>query len=205
MHGEFRASTRRFSAAPVSGVSLVRVTFTDGVEGQWDVLVDPADPNFTLPAVPGALRDRIFRDGTGLSGEAAQRKAMALLIADGRPFDEVIAENPAARSPTQLTGWSQVEALIPSLIFTSTPAVLRDDDSLELKTFGFDVVRRGRVKVTFEGGNGCPDVTLSTEPLRFTLSPACSGSSVVIRAELLDREGAPLMPPVETRFTAAIQ
>jgi hypothetical protein len=203
--GQFRAGTRSFTAAPVAGVSLVRVTFTDGLEGQWDVLVDPAAPEFSLPAVPGTLRDRIFRDGNGLTGEASQRRVSALRFFDGRPFDELIGENPAARPPGDLTAWSHLDAVLPSVAFAATPAVIPDNTALQLKVFGFEVGRDGHVRVTFEGGADCPQVTLSREPLRFAPTVLCRGQSVVVRAELLDLNLAPLLPPVTTSFTAKIE
>jgi hypothetical protein len=203
--GEFRAGTRSFSAAPVSGVSLVRVTFTDGVEGQWDVLVDAAAPAFRLPAVPGSLRDRVFRDGNGITGEASQRRVSALRFGAVRPFDELIGENPAARPPGDLTARSHADAVLPSVVFASTPAVLAQGTALELKTFGFGAGRDGKVSVTFEGGSDCPTVTLSAEPLRFTPIALCRGQSVLVRAELLDADLAPLIPPVSTSFTTRIE
>lgn len=39
----------------------------------------------------------------------------------------------------------------------------------------------------------------------FSLPPQCTGSRVVVRAELLDRQGAPLVPAVEASFTTSIQ
>jgi hypothetical protein len=206
--GRFDYPSRRFAAAPLEGVSALKLTFTDRMQSQWHVFVDPAAPAFRLPLVPGTLRDRLFGTGNSMTGEGSQLKLKALRFegTEGvQGFSAVIGQNAAARSLAALTGWSEVEARTQTIAFASTPAVLVDPKVLEVVVTGFEQgFRDESVRVTFEGGMNCPEVRVSSLPIRFTVRSECKGASVVIKAEVLSL-GVPMNPPLETRFTTTIQ
>ena len=195
---------RSFDMEATTGVTVVRVTFTDGLESQWDVLVDPASPRFTLPSVP-ALRDRLFQNGNKVTGRRSRMEVKTFRREITDTFAETLEQNPAA-SPPRLSAWSQVQ---------TRPMVIAFRDVLPNAQLG----RQAIVQVEVEGFRqgwlpeddglvqltvtGCGSVTSTTGAL--TLPFACRGQDLVMRAELLDSDGLPLVPSVAVSQTVTIQ
>ncbi len=223
-------SSRSFRLVTPTGVNVVRVSLSDALQSRWDVVVDAASPAFTLPAVPGTLRDRLFTNGNGASGARSELVVQALRMTQdpsvvGSPpvtfsdYAELNAAN-AGRTTDLLTAFSTLDYGSPQIAFTTpatTPVTISRGSMLVLAVKGFSIgtgaANDGVVRLSFVGGTGCPEAVLSTEPpvagsgtLGHPLPTACTGAAVTIRAELLKTDGAtPLSPPVARTITATIQ
>ena len=216
---------RSFRLAALSGVNVLRVSFSDNLETRWDVLVDPASPSFTLPAAVGAMRDRLLSNGDRSSMVVqAFRMTKDPLVLTSAPitFTEYVELNDtnADRTTDFLTAFSFLNYAPPSIAFktpASSPATIVKGSKLVLTVGGFSIGTAGTddgvVRITFTGGTGCTEGIVSTEipakgsgEVEFALPAACGGTDIVIKAELLKTDSAtPINPAVAKTITATIQ
>ncbi|MFZ5439149.1 MAG: hypothetical protein ACOZQL_04030 [Myxococcota bacterium] len=222
---------RSFALAAVTGVNVLRVSFSDNLETRWDVIVDPSSPGFSLPTVPGALRDRLFDNGNAMTGNRSSYVVQAFrMVKDplttGSPaitFNTYVEANDtnADRTTDFLTAFSFLNYAPPSIGFktpSANPATIAAGSKLVLEVKSFVVGTAGTddgvVKLSFTGGSGgCVDAVINAEtPMKgsgeveYTLPTACTGMGVSIKAELLKTDGAtPIAPAVSKTITATIQ
>lgn len=221
---------RSFRLAAVTGVNVLRVSFSDDLESRWDVLVDPSAPGFSLPTPPGALRDRIFDNGNSATGARSSYVVQAFRMAKdplttGSPavtFANYVEANDtnADRTTDFLTAFSFLNYSPPSIGFktpSANPATITAGSKLVIEVGSFAVGTTGTddgvVKLSFTGGTGCADAVINAEtPMKgsgeveHTLPTACTGAGITIKAELLKTDGTtPIAPAVSATITATIQ
>jgi hypothetical protein len=214
VEGRFDFGARTYSAEPVSDVSALVITFTDQLASRWEIVVDPADPNFTLPDVPGVLRDRLFFGGNRVMGLRSLQRVKALRFA-GEDFTAVVQRHSALRPISALTAWSQVDVRPLALSFKAPQQPITPRGSrIVVHTEGFRSGVDGFVPLRVEG-TGCslmfdleelvvPSWELENpRDLEFTLPMACVGT-VSLHAELVDLQRRPLVPPVEVNLSVEI-
>jgi hypothetical protein len=180
-------------------VSVLRVSFNDGFPTSWDVLVDPASPGFTLPPVPGTLRDRLFSNG-----ERSRWSVQAQRLEGVDTFTKYLQ----ATEPV-LTGffWEELRAV---RLILESPAAISPGSNVTLDVEGFVLgtgpADDGVIALSFAGGTNCPsELVRYPTSGQYRLPPACVGRAVTIRAELMERDGTtPLSPPVAWTITVAI-
>jgi hypothetical protein len=225
--GAIPARSFRITGA-LTGVNVVRVSFADALQTRWDILVDPASPGFTVPPVPGTLRDRVFSNNVaqGIRSDLlvqAFRMAKDPLNPPSTPvsFTDYVELNDtnADRTTDFLTAFSFLDYARPEISFktpSSSPATITAGSKLVMNVTGFsigtDASDDGIVGVTFAGGAGCTNTTISTEtPMKgsgtveLTLPATCLGTGIVINAALLKNATTALSPPVSASITATIQ
>ena len=216
---------------PFPGVNVIRVSFADGLETRWDVLVDPASPGFTVPPVPGTLRDRLFVNGNMATGARSDLLVQAFrmtkdpLNPPSTPVSFVdyveLNDTNADRTTDFLTAFSFLNYGKPTIGFktpASSPATITRGSKLVVSVKGYSIgttpgTNDGVVKLSFTGGTGCADVVLTTEvpmagsgDLEHTLPTACTGAGIVITAELLKTDSTTaIAPAVRSTITATIQ
>jgi hypothetical protein len=218
-------------ATNLTGVNVLRVSFADGQERRWDVLVDPASPGFTLPAMPAGvtLSDRLFSNGMSAGSRSTllvQAFRMAKDPSAATPvavsFNEFVELNDtnSDRTTDFLTAFSFLDYGRPEVSFktpAANPANIMAGSKIVVEVSGFNIgtgaSNDGVVRLSFTGGTGCTDVTLSTEvpmagsgELEHTLPAGCTGMGVVVKAELMKPNGTtPLAPAVSKTTTVNIQ
>lgn len=226
---------------PVAGVNVVRVSFADSLETRWDILVDPAAAGcgtgtnppcggFTVPPVPGTLRDRLFSNGNSATGARSTLLVQAFrmvkdplnLPSTPVTFTDFVELNDTNMDRTTdfLTAFSFLDYGRPTIAFktpASSPATITRGSTLTVEVGGFSVgmtpgTNDGVVRFAFTGGTGCADVVVNSEVMagngevQHMLPMACTGTNITIRAELLKTDGTtPLAPPVASTITATIQ
>lgn len=232
----FRLSAAAATALAAS-VNVLRVSFADSLETRWDIIVDPTSaafavtPGFTVPPVPGTLRDRLFTNGNSATGARSDLLVQAIrmvkdplnLPSTPVTFNDYVELNDtnSDRTTDFLTGFSFLNYGKPTIGFktpAATPATITRGSKLVVEVAGFSIgttpgTNDGVVRLVFTGGTGCADVVLNTETpmagsgeLEHTLPMACTGSNITVRAELLKPDGlTPIVPAVASTITATIQ
>ena len=215
-------------AGATPNVNVIRVSISDDLDTRWDVLVDAAAPNFTLPLPPGALRDRIYSNGNAATGDRGTMVVQAFrMVKDplttGSPavnFNAYVELNDtnADRTTDFLTAFSFLTYAPPSVGFktpSANPATITAMSKLVVTVSSFAVgtaaTDDGVVKFSFTPNTGCPDAIVSTEaPMKgsgeveYTLPAGCTGMRS-IKAELLKSDMAtPIAPAVSKTITATI-
>ncbi|MDP1824529.1 MAG: carboxypeptidase-like regulatory domain-containing protein [Archangium sp.] len=215
---------------PVPGVNVIRVSFADAIETRWDILVDAAAPGFTVPPVPGTLRDRLFANNV-----AGGTRSDLLVQAFRMTKDPLVTTSPAVsftdyvelndtnadRTTDFLTAFSFLSYGKPTIEFktpSANPATIVAGSKIVVSVGGFSIgttpgTNDGVVRLSFTGGPAaCATVVLSTEvpmagsgDLEHTLPAGCVGAGIGIRAELLKVDSStPINPAVATTITATI-
>jgi hypothetical protein len=229
--GAVPARSFRMSGA-VAGVNVVRVSFADAIETRWDILVDPASPGFTVPAVPGTLRDRLFTNGNSATGARSDLLVQAFrMVKDPLNFPSTpvtfteyveLNDTNADRTTDFLTAFSFLNYGKPTIGFktpSTSPATVAAGSKLVIEVAGFSIgttpgTNDGVVKLSFTGGPAaCVDAVLSTETpmagsgeLEHTLAAGCTGAGITIRAELVKTDSmTAIAPAVASTITATIQ
>jgi hypothetical protein len=223
--GAVPARSFRMSGA-VTGVNVVRVSFSDSLQTRWDIMVDPASPGFTVPPVPGALRDRLFTNGNSATGARSDLVVQAFRmtkdpLTTGSPavtFTDFVELNDTNgdRTTDFLTAFSFLSYGAPSISFktpSTNPANITKGSNIVITTKSFVIgPNDGAVQLSFAGGTGCTNTVLTTETtagngeLSYTLPMSCTGNGITVRAELVKTIGpAVLNPAVAATITATIQ
>lgn len=227
--GAVPARSFRMSGA-VTGVNVIRVSFADAIETRWDILVDPASPGFTVPPVPGTLRDRLFANNVA-GGTRSDLLVQAFRmnkdpLTSGSPavsFADYVELNDtnADRTTDFLTAFSFLSYGKPTIEFktpSANPATITAGSKIVVSVGGFSIgttpgTNDGVVRLSFTGGPAaCATVVLSTEvpmagsgDLEHTLPAGCTGAGIGIRAELLKTDSStPINPAVAATITATI-
>ncbi len=192
-----------------------------------------ATKGFTVPPVPssGAFRDRLFANGNSTTGARSELLVQAFrMVKDplnlpSMPvtFTDYVELNDtnADRTTDFLTAFSFLNYGKPTVGFktpSTNPATIARGSIIKIEVAGFSIgnsqgTNDGVVRLTFTGGTGCAAVVLNTETpmagsgeLDHALPMACTGTNIVIRAELLKPDGTtPLAPAVASTLTATIQ
>lgn len=228
---------RSFRMSPVPGVNVVRVSFADAIETRWDILLDPVAPagmttiGFTVPPVPGTLRDRLFANNVAGGTRSdllvqAFRMTKDPLVLTSAPvtFNDYVELNDTNpdRTTDFLTAFSFLNYGKPTIAFktpATSPATIAAGSKLVVTVKGFSIgttpgTNDGVVKLTFTGGPAaCATATLSTEvpmagsgDLEHTLPAGCVGAGITVRAELVKTDSStPIAPAVAATLTATIQ
>jgi hypothetical protein len=194
---------RSFSAMPASDVTVVRVVIRDALGARWDVLVDPAAPQFTLPAVPGALRDRLFdvglANGKPSTMELQSMRFNAPAFTDRQvAFAEWVSAPELRDSEQHLTAWtrSEVRKKVITILSPREGGELASDRNVVLGLEGTAFGTGGaKALVRVKGGTGCGEFTVDSAAGQVPSS--CRGSAVTIEAELLDENGEPYLPSIQ--------
>lgn len=227
MDGSLRGRSFRIPMA-VAGVNVIRVSISDDLDTRWDVLVDAAAPNFTLPTPPGTLRDRLFSNGNATTGDRGTMVVQAFrMVKDplttgsmAVTFNNYVELNDtnADRTTDFLTAFSFLTYAPPAVDFKTpsmTPATITAMSKLVVTVSSFAVgtaaTDDGVVKFSFTPNTGCPDAIVSTEvPMKgsgeveHTLAAGCTGART-IKVELLKTDMAtPIAPAVAKTITATI-
>lgn len=194
-------AARSVAVPAVAGATAVRVRFTDALGSRWDVTATPG-ARVVLPVVPGVLRDRLFARGSVAQGARAaisvEARRTAGSFADYAGRDDTQAD----REFDRLEAFSFFERPAPSISFVD-PANIRRGGTVRLAWTGFSPPREGHARVSFSGGTGCSTELVDGTELR--LPSSCSGAAVTITAELVQPDGAPLVPPVSSSVTVALE
>ena len=220
------ARSFRFSPMPDLGeVSVVRVSFADGFDRRWDVLIDPASAasGFTLPKPPASSPDRLF----SLNDPSGARSSMMVhtqhLRSGGADltftdFVEVGNTN-GDRLPDLLVGFASLDYKRPTVEFTkptAPAATVAKGSVLTLKVLRFNLGESsgadGVVRLTFTPDSAdCPAALLSHETmlgngvLEYPLPLTCVGTDLLVRAELLKTDTAtPVTPPVSATMQLTV-
>lgn len=224
---------RSFRLAAMTGVGVLRVSFSDSLQTRWDVLVDAAAPGFTLPVIPAGttLRDRLFDNGNGATGGRSELTVQAFRMAKdpaaatqaALSFTEYVEFNDwnSDRTTDFLAAFSFLSYGKPKVGFKepkASGATVARGSKIIIEVSGFSVgtmqgTDDGVVRLTFTGGTGCDPATLNTEvpakgsgELEYTIPTTCSGANVSIKAELMKVNGTdPILPAVSRTITANIQ
>ncbi|MFT3710694.1 MAG: dickkopf-related protein [Archangium sp.] len=196
---------RSFSVAPREDVSVVKVSIKDALGAKWDVLVDPRAPNFTLPTVPGTMRDRLFDLGLS-TGKPSGIELQSLRFSEPVFSDRQVGYAEWVAAPhlrdqlRHLTAWSRLEVRKLSLVLTSPLAnsELTDSRNIVVAVEGVALgpSSSASVALRFKGGTGCVDVITSFPIIR--VPPECHGNSVTIEAELLDENLDSYIPTIQS-------
>ncbi len=222
--GALAARTFKFASA-LTGVGVVRVSFGDAYDQRWDVLLDAAQATtgFVLPKPPGTLRDRTFATGLQASGRSTMlvqafklNTAPAGTTGTNITFNGLVElnSNNLDRVTDFLQAFSLMDYAPPKVSFktpNANPATVAKGSKLVTSVSSFKVgagaTDDGVVKFTFtSGGNpaaGCPEATVATEvqpgngEVEYTLPMTCTGTSISVRAQLMQPNGAaPVLPDV---------
>lgn len=149
-------------AIELTGINVVRVSFTDDLDHHWDVVVDPtvlsATSGFTLPKPPGTLTDRLFGNGMAAGTRSAMVVQALRLNSNPAPgstggapisFTEFVEFNStnADRTTDFLTGFSFMDMSVPKVKFTTpkdygsdaAPVMVAKGTKLVLKVSNFRV------------------------------------------------------------------
>lgn len=230
--GALGPRTFKFSSSPtMTGVSAIRVMFTDRADHRWAVMMDPADATtgFVLPTPPGAYAaaDRTFNTGSSTGSRSAMVVQMVRLnenpaSTSGAAIDFTkLVEFNSFNSDRQIdftTGFSFLDYNRPSVQWV-TPAnggTVAAGGSIKVKVTYFKVGTTasddGTVRVSFPNGpstctpiDGTTDASQGKGEILLTLPAGCSGSNVRMTATLLDISGQPLDPAVSSSIDANIQ
>lgn len=214
--GQFDFVTRRFTLpAQPAEVSVLRVSFTDPLTTQWEVLVDPRSPAFTLPTVPGTLRDRVLANGS-----RARMSVQSLRVSSSTGFSAYLGTyGTSSDISASLNAFSFVDVRPATITFKwpdLATTTLTRGTRLVLFVEGFAVGQGsghdGVVALTFPGASGCPAALLRTEArnagsgiLEYDLPQTCTGTNITILAELVGTDGATaLVPPIARTITVSI-
>jgi hypothetical protein len=199
--------------ADFTGMSVVKITFADGQDHRWEVLVDATKVNstsgFTLPKPPGVYGDRLFANNlssgnrSGMAGQVLRlNSAPGTTTGVALSFNDYVEMNStnADRTTDYLTGFSFLDYGTPSIKFTApTAATLAKGGKVSVAVskfkLGTTADAAGQVLLTATSNNlpvvGCDPVLLSTETtagngaIDYTLPMACVGASIVFKAELV--------------------
>ena len=224
--GAVPARSFRMTGA-LTGVNVVRVSFADALETRWDILVDAASPGFTVPPVPGTLRDRVFANNVAQGTRSdllvqAFRMTKEPLTPPSTPvsFTDFVELNDtnADRTTDFLTAFSFLNYGKPTISFktpATNPATITAGSKVAVNVAAFSIGTQatddGIVGFTFAGGAGCTNTTVSTEvPMKgsgtveLTLPATCRGAGIVINAALLKDPTTALSPPVSASITVTI-
>jgi hypothetical protein len=218
--GELAGRSFRAVGSDLSAASIVRIQFTDRAGRRWQVITHPdtAAFGFILPKPPEGLPDRTFHTGD-IAGERSELTVQALRLRreDASINFQQLVEfngNNADRLGEWMVAVSALDQGRPEISWeTSVPAnnTLTKEKPLTLEVRGArvgtgpsDVV----VKINFSGGIGCETeiITINQDPeadgkLSATLPAGCTGSGVVMAAQLYDNQGqTALAPPVRSVF-----
>ncbi|MFT3708930.1 MAG: carboxypeptidase-like regulatory domain-containing protein [Archangium sp.] len=226
MDGTLKGRSFRIPAA-VAGVNVLRVSFSDDLETRWDVLVDAATPNFTLPVPPAGTRDRLFANGMS-SGDRGTMVVQAFRM----QVDPLVTSSAAVtfnnyvefngtnsdRTTDFLTAFSFLTYAPPTIKFTTpnaTGATITAMSKLvvAVKSFsiGSNATDDGQVRFSFTPATNCPAMSVPTEVMmkgsgnvEFPLPAGCTGA-VQIKAELVKIDGTtPVAPAVAATISATI-
>lgn len=207
---------RSCQLAPVAtGATLARVRLTDAQATRWDTLVDPREPTFTWPEVPGALRDCLYATSNRVVGPQS-RLTVELLSLEGEAgatMDFATAtrrDNLAGdRALERLTAFSRFEAPAPRLRFRTPAGPLARDGRVEVLVEGPPSLSSAWVLFTFTTGSA---TCVESRPadLRYgvqqPLLARCTGSPLTVTAELVGADRVtPLEPPVRAAETFEVQ
>lgn len=223
---------RSFRMSPMAGVNVVRVSFSDDLQTRWDIMLDPAAVapattiGFTVPPVPGAMRDRLFGNGNSATGARSDLTVQAFrmlkdplnLPSTAISFTEFVELNDTNgdRTTDFLTAFSFLSYGKPTIAFktpATNPASIAKGSKLVVTVKAFAIgANDGSVQLSFAGGTGCVNTVLTTETtagngeLEYTLPIACTGTGIIIKAELIKTIGSTVLaPPVSATITATIQ
>ncbi len=216
-------------ATALTGIDVVRVSFSDISESRWDVLVSPESSDFVLPEVPlgSTLRDRLYADSTKTSRSDFVVQGFRMLkdptvaTSGSISFNDYVEFNDtnADRTTDFITAFSFLQYGRPKVSF-DTPkedaSTIAKGEKIVVKVKNYSIGKTagtndGVVKLTFVGGTGCEAAELSTETeagsgkLEYTLPTACSGA-VTMTAELLKIDGTtPQTPAIKATIAVTIQ
>ncbi len=230
---KFNYVARSFFSPAVTGVNVLRISFSDNLQTRWDVLVDPASPSFTLPPMPAGatLRDRLFDNGNSTTGNRSELTVQAFRMTKDPLVTSSTAvgfvdyvefnETNSDRTTDFLTAFSFLSYGAPTISFktpSASPATIVKGSKLVVSVGGFAIGNAatddGVVKFSFGGAAGCTDTVVTTEtPMKgsgeveYALPMACAGTGIMIKAELVknDQTNTPLAPAVAKTITATIQ
>ena len=217
----------------ITGIGVVRVSFSDEMEHRWDVMVDAAQAanGFVLPKPPGTFADRTFTNAM------ANKRSTLLVQAFRLSANPAVATSPAVafnglvefnstnadRITNMLTAFAFIDYAAPGVSFktpNTSPATIVKGSKLVVKVKAFKVGNGasddGVVQFSFrDAGNPvavCPDATVATEvtagngEVEYAMPTACVGASLAVKATLMRPDGTtPLAPEVSTSVTATIQ
>lgn len=228
VQGGLAARTFKFTTDPGStGVSAVRVVFTDATEKRWVVLTDTTTANagFVMPKPPSAtFRDRTFAGTSGarstLIAQFVRATENGLPTGPAATFAKIVEFDgfQADRLTDFTTGFSIIDYGAPDIDWV-TPAMnnatIAKGSEIVVKVSDFKVGATasddGFVRVTFTGGTGCTDIEQKTDAsmgkgeIRLTLPAACAGAGVKMTALLIGANNMAVAPPVSSEITATIQ
>lgn len=216
----------------LTGLSVVRVSFTDMAEHRWNVLVSPTDAastaGFTLPdpttltGASHAWEDRTFSNGVS-TGSRSTMMVQTLSLADGTTTIDF-------KKLVELNG-TNADALIDYTRAFTVYDYSRPTVSWITPTNNGTVAPGGTVKVGvkhFKVGNNAgsgdeggvkvdcgtgtntsvtsyTDASQGKGEISLTLPSGCTGAGKTLTATLVDIAGNPIKPDVATSITANIQ
>ncbi|MFZ5472039.1 MAG: hypothetical protein ACOZIN_21630 [Myxococcota bacterium] len=220
----------RFTSTPnTTGVSTLRVVFTDRNEDRWVVLLNPADAatGFTLPPPPGAFADRTFTNGNATGNRSV------FLVQSLRLNEDPAAANGAAIDFAKLvefnsanadrladftTGFAFIDYSRPTVTWV-TPTnngTVGPGGTIKVGVKAFKIgttaADDGFVRVTFAGGpaactqiDGNTETTAGSGEVSMTLPTGCTGANIQMTASLHDVAGNPLNPSVASTIAVNLQ
>ncbi len=217
----FKFVTGSVASALGTGAQVVRVTFSDELEHRWDVLFDAARAadGFSLPAVPGTLRDRLFKSGMAAGGRSSMQVQALRLSAAPTPaggpalsFQALVELNATNydRVTNYLTAFGFLDYGEQSVSFKTDLAMpVADAGKITVSVAKFKIGTApgddGLVKLSFANAMGmaipgCDTISSSTETkagsgeVEFTLPAACTATGATVKAQLFYDAATPVLP-----------
>jgi hypothetical protein len=221
--GALSGRTFKFgSATTLTGIDVVRVTFTDALERRWDVFFDPSQTSVTLPVPPSTLGDRTFTNGL-TSGDRSTMLVQALSLAADPlvpathlSFNSLVELNGHNLDTitNSLTAFSFIDYSRPSIAFT-TPAAsgstVAKGSNVVVQVKNFNLSTDGAVKLSFKLADApvatCPDQVSATETtpgkgeVQFALAAACAGTGLTMTATLVGADQVTALDPAVASST----
>lgn len=221
------ARTFKFvSGQDLSSMSVVRVQFSDLADHRWLVVTDPATAaaGVVIPKPPMTYADRTFYTGS-TTGERSPLLVQAIRLADGGSavnFNQFVQFNGTNmdRLGDFMVAFSAIDFGRPEISWETPSAgamtpTIAPGSTIVLNVSGFKVgttaADDGVVKITFNGGTGCTEQTISTDAsmgageLSHQLPAACTGANVEMTATLFNNQGTAIAPGVSNSITVNIQ
>jgi hypothetical protein len=223
------------STVTLTGVTMIRVAFTDALEHRWVVYMSQTEATgasgVRLPTPPGAFTDRTFSGGTTNVGVRSTMLAQAIRLNDNPgaagnaiSFQGLVEQNSTNydRITDFTTGFSFIDYARPTVAW-NTPSTagttVMKSGTVKVDVTGFKVGTMagddGIVRLTFPGNANCADIDTNTDASagkgEITISLASLGSgctgAVTMKAMLYDNQGTPqaIAPEVSASITATLQ
>jgi hypothetical protein len=219
----------KFGAAPnTTGLSVLRVQFSNSAGRRWTVMTDVANPTFTLPTPPGTptpFEDRIY----DTNGAGAQKATMLVQFLGlnsnpagaGSPVSFVnlveLGSTNADRLTDLTTAFSVDSYSRPKIAWTtpsSAGSTILHGTNVAVQVTNFQVGQTatadGIVRISFTGGgagctgtvDGTTDTSGGQGQISIQLPAGCTGTNMTLTATLYDNQATP--QPISPAVSAPI-